>query len=253
MRVAPAGELMPPGTCYCTLVEGARVQVKGCEGAWALVHAPKNNCTGWVKMAYLHTNDPGPRAATESPPPGTEMFRIHTPSPSPRKTMFRIYTFGLIAERVPPGRIPASLAELGVRELHVFSDVRPLTKFTAPRQQARHIGYHPQTVADFQRHMLFSAWLKKLRQNIHEASTCYPSEVRIGVYCNHGMHRSVAAAWILWNCLLEEGCSVELKHLSRWEGTCMGQHCTECEGKGENVVVRNAALEEALSIWEDVS
>ena len=99
LRVAPAGELMPTEH-YCTLVPGARIQVIRCEGAWALVHAPKNSCTGWIKMAHLHTYDPGPGAASESLPPRTEVFRICTPSPSPRKTMFRIYTFGFIAERV---------------------------------------------------------------------------------------------------------------------------------------------------------
>ena len=255
LRVAPAGEFsdfMPSGQ-YCALVPGALVQVMRCEGAWALVHAPKNSCTGWIKMAHLHTYDPGPGAASESLPPRTEVFRICTPSPSPRKTMFRIYTFGFIAERVAQRGIRTALANRGVQKnLHVVSDVRGYSNPSQPRQVG-HIGCHPQTVADMQRHRHFSQWLKEIRKNIYEASESYPFEVRIGVYCNHGRHRSVAAAWFLWNCLQEDGCSVEVRHLSSWHGTCMGSPCKECEGLEENVVARNAALAEALRIWGDVS
>jgi hypothetical protein len=85
-----------------------------------------------------------------------------------------------------------------------------------------HCGLHPVIRFDLRNHHLFS-------KHMEEALAAVSAGARsIGVYCNHGIHRSVGFAAELQDILTSRSYQVEVHHVnwSRWP--CSGRLCNTC-------------------------
>ena len=78
-------------------------------------------------------------------------------------------------------------------------------------------GFNCRNLLALSEQMQVQQWLWNFHSQFR-ALTPKPSEVRIGLYCNHGRHRSVGMSRALEWCLAEHGRAVQNEHLGKFFG-----------------------------------
>jgi len=173
---------------------------------------------------------PPPKLAQQPQPRSVEQTGVHV----------QILTYGIRrVDAYPEG-------------LHLNLDLRHF-RDPAAGVLKDHNGYHPEIMARLVEHEQFIGFVKRVRWQFEEAVDAERKQVadgaapqiRIGLYCNAGRHRSVAFGLMLKHVLDQEACAqVQLKHL-----TITPCDCIHCRGLGNNEEDRRWALRTARDNW----
>ena len=145
--------------------------------------------------------------------------------------------------------LEVALQRQKVEDIDVVVDARPLAD-SVPGDLSGHVGNHPETIAGMAEHRNFRVWLRQVHRRIRQVLQ-RKWRVRIGVFCEKGDHRSVAAAWLLKHIGEREGWMCTVTHLCshKWTDTCGGR-CDQCGEDSLGEARRQMALDKAWYFWQ---
>ena len=147
----------------------------------------------------------------------------------------------------------------GPRDQVVVVDSRPFHDPDVDSHDRYHIGLQPQKVEAVVRHDAFEGILRATLVDIKSAMEAVTEDgaILVVVYCRKGVHRSVSFAYILRKLLLLQSTQLGMEVLETYHASARvlwaREYCNECRDCRMHSARRDAAIEEARTVWQQVN
>ena len=153
----------------------------------------------------------------------------------------------------------ASLELAGPRDRVVVVDARPFHDPDVDSHDHYHIGLQPKTVEAVVRHDAFPKILRATLVDIKSAMEAVTEDgaILVVVYCRKGVHRSVSFAYILRKLLLLQSTQLGMEVVQTYHASARvlwaREYCNECRDCRMHSARRDAAIEKARTVWQQVN
>ena len=147
----------------------------------------------------------------------------------------------------------------GPRDRVVVVDARPFHDPDVDSHDHYHIGLQPKTVEAVVRHDAFPKILRATLVDIKSAMEAVTEDgaILVVVYCRKGVHRSVSFAYILRKLLLLQSTQLGMEVLETYHASARvlwaREYCNECRDCRMHSARRDAAIEKARTVWQQVN